>query len=176
MNLRPLDYQSNALPTELREQRCGGGQPAFTALAARDFPRPGGFPPLYSVSLHGAAERTRTSEPDELPDHPLSRRADYQLSHCCKCPGRTIFILFHRRRPHRKPEYPGIRCGCFLATGVGLEPTGHVSDRRFSGPIGYHYHTLPRGEEGGTRTLKPHLQGSDRLAICCLTIGLTSPN
>ncbi len=58
-------------------------------------------------------------------------------------------------------------------SGVGFEPTGHVSGRRFSGPIGYHYHTLPCGEEGGTRTLKPHLQGSDRLVICCLTIGLT---
>ena len=173
MNLRPPDYQSSALPTELREQICGGGQPTFTALAARGLPRPGGFPPLYSVSLHGAAERTRTSEPDELPDHPLSRRADYQLSDCCRLPGRTIFTLFHRRRPHRKPEYPGTRYGCSLAAGVGFEPTGHVSGRRFSGPIGYHYHTLPCGEEGGTRTLKPHLQGSDRLAICCLAIGLT---
>ena len=107
------------------------------------------------------------------PDHPLSRRADYQLSDCCRLPGRTISTLFHRRRPHRKPEYPGTRYGCSLAAGVGFEPTGHVSGRRFSGPIGYHYLTLPCGEEGGTRTLKPHLQGSDRLAICCLTIGLT---
>src|SRR5699024_8224086 len=109
LNLRPPDYQSSALPTELREQICGGGQPTFTALAARGLPRPGGFPPLYSVSLHGAAERTRTSEPDELPDHPLSRRADYQLSDCCRLPGRTIFTLFHRRRAHRKPAYPGRR-------------------------------------------------------------------
>ena len=94
------------------------------------FPRPGGFPPLYSVGLHGAAERTRTSKPKGLSGHPLSKRADCQLSHCCRLPGRTIFTLFHHCRPHREPGYPGARYGCSY------------------------------GDRGGTRTHRPYFRPS----------------
>lgn len=45
-------------------------QTTFTALSARVLPRPGGFPPLYSVRLHGAAERIR---PHRKPEYPGTR-------------------------------------------------------------------------------------------------------
>lgn len=85
------------------------------------------------------------------------------------CSGRCAFLcaypLFSIKEFIRDP----------VAAGVGLEPTSRISGHRFSGPTGYHYLTLPCDEEGGSRTLKPHLQGLGGLAIRCLTIGLTSP-
>lgn len=115
-------------------------------------------PPFLAYGLLGAAERTRTSKP-VLPAtrFPSGATANYHTA--ADFPGTTIFTLFHRRRPHRKPGNPGTRCGCSLATGVGLEPTREYTPHRFSGPIGCHYRILPYGGESGIRThesILPH--------------------
>ena len=118
--------------------------------------------PIWIPTRIGAAERTRTSRAGGHPAHPRSRRADYQLSHCC------IY-------PHRKPSLPGEHVtDVLLATGVGFEPTAPFGSIGFRDRLATSYRTLPYGEEGETRTPTPHT-GRDGLAIRCLTIGLTPP-
>ncbi len=114
------------------------------------FPAPVGF---HHYILLASMAQQRGLEPLSRSDAPATRfpggpTANYRTA--ADCPAELFshyFITADRTGSRDTREHV---TDALMATGVGLEPTDHISGRRFSGPSGYHYRTLPCGEEGGT--------------------------